>query len=817
MKKSPLSTYVVLCVIHNPQRYTVRRNKITRDEKMAINNELFVKPLGDPGLEEIDKVDADRFFDERPSVRGEQQQDGQTDKKYTSIELIKEKEINDNKNKLVKELSVHPPFNPVLEDTTLTTPPIPVAAETLKAKMLKAWQNLKGHTFTNNKKSKQGAFLSDGTDKSIARLDSTDSFDVEGAWASKQICGEAGWKTSDAKSFRTFVIERDDGLPMETQKRLFEDSGIPTSFLVWSGKKSIHAWTILKDAISEDLYREVQGYLRSFFPEADQSVLKNPNGLCRIPILTENYQQPLLDYNGEIENEAFFSWLEAKKVALQSAFDIELKKQEAPKKSAKKLIEIFNSSPGETRFTCPICEQRESGDTDALVIHETEPGKLLFRCHRCFAIDGESQLKRLLFEKNNPNELLDELGKELEKNYIVNVKNYKMYRRTECEFYVEPIGEDLEKRAMESSFEYVSRKLGIKVRSSELSNIALFAKNKLRHELDLHVGKLIALQDGSMIKLDDPHYRCDLNGFTSLALPMSYKDWVNADNHTPVWDSFIKRHVKLKEDRNLFLILMGLIFSGAPVSNHGTMLIIKGKSDTGKSLIPMFLRSVLPHHCVNCNPIEALKKPILAQVLLGARVATSTEAAIKAKDEENLRALISGERLNVKLLYTGEGNYEINTIFVCVTNNPGFIRDVPENRKRIRMIPWEYPVAKAHQDHKLSEKLIAESSPFIAKCLKAFAPYQEKSSPMNKATYEYMESAGMAVSVVNIWIRDRKIKPGKKFYKSSILFRLFQNDTDSKMAANEFGRKFTEALGEDFSSKKDNSRGYLLSELSECE
>ena len=110
--------------------------------------------------------------------------------------------------------------------------------------------------------------------------------------------------------YRNILLEF-DGMALDKQTQLIEQSGLPYSLKTFSGNKSYHYIISLKDPVSSEDYKELVAILYTIFPKADQ-LCKNPGRLSRTPDTRREDTgaiQDLVESRKRIKNEDFIHWL----------------------------------------------------------------------------------------------------------------------------------------------------------------------------------------------------------------------------------------------------------------------------------------------------------------------------------------------------------------------------------------------------------------------------------------------------------------------------------------------------------------------------
>lgn len=676
----------------------------------------------------------------------------------------------------------------------------------------KAWQLLQGRTTTPSVISRSHATVFDGTLKGAAMLAAHPvCTQKKGLFVTRQQVSKPTWETDAIARFNTFVIEYDDGATTDEQAKRFLKHDLPFSFLVWSGNKSVHAWVILDQDVSREEFLDCQAMLCSIFPTADKSVLKTPNKLVRFPSVDGEYNQPILEYRGAVKKESFVEWLKSRALEV---IDEKIKTVMPLLHAQDKLAKYWDQHERKGRLLCPICSARGKGGLTNLKITPNDEGRLLFHCFRCDLTERDRSELQEFFLPNQPtkmNRLLDAFQHEIAGQFWWNTKDGVRYRVADSSPYILQSCEDTPDGDLYKIYEAVCRDVGAEISTRNFKEIVSVSAKRNAVTLKECSRDLVTLQDGTQVNMRKNFRTRALSDFTNFALPISASDF-KSETPTPVWDAFCESHAT-KEDIGLLHAFLGYAFSAASVSFQQSMLIIKGPSDTGKSVILDLLAEVLPDHYCKISVADCLESQDLALGILGKRLALSREATVKAKDGARFRALVSGEEVRIRRLYVGRYVCPHNTVFIAATNDDAWIEDSIENAKRIRVINWDNPVAANEMDRNLLQRLVREQNGIIVKCLLMYSPYVNERFPMNESTIAFMDQAGRNVNAVLDWCRERELKRGDNFWQAEDVYALYRMQRKDRMSFHEFSRKLAKALS-DCRGKKTikgrDVRGYYL-------
>lgn len=119
-------------------------------------------------------------------------------------------------------------------------------------------------------------------------------------------------RDENVTAFRSFLVEVDTG-SLEEQKEYIESSGMPRSFCVFSGNKSLH-YAIVLDEDFPDIssWRFFNQWILNILKNADQQV-KNPSRSIRFPGNKRSdgkkLTQALVEMKGRVKQEDFLRWI----------------------------------------------------------------------------------------------------------------------------------------------------------------------------------------------------------------------------------------------------------------------------------------------------------------------------------------------------------------------------------------------------------------------------------------------------------------------------------------------------------------------------
>lgn len=682
----------------------------------------------------------------------------------------------------------------------------------------------KDHVVTRSVKSGKIGFVFDGTAEMVDKLSKLPPCSIKkGLFVSKQECVESvdkPWASNDSiKAFNTFATEIDiAGMSIDDQVTMIKESGFPFSALYFSGSKSVHAISKIDGEFTENEYREISEVLHCVFPNCDWNVIENPNQFVRLPVINQFYNQFLIDFQGVIEKSRFVSWVKRCQRKIEDTQESNLSHTSPADEAQEKLAKFVDDNGGGTRFDCPICVRKARVCKGTLSIQDNGSGRLLFHCFRCALNESELNDLKQHFLKSQKKST----STSKDKNYVLNsVDKFAQgilfhdaaqlawfYKSDVNDYRLAPVEATKVKEMLYPAYRKACNEIGEREQDKSYGDIMRLVEMRNAVDVTANSMGIIPLNDGYEVDIRNNWRASKINGNRTYYLPISVEDLKNPPK-TPLWNAFLMSHMN-KEDIRLLKICIGYVLSNLNVKRHTLMLILHGDSDTGKSVILELLCSFIPVYATSASINKVIESPVLASSIIGKRLAVSGESTLKASKAEAVRSLISGEEVYVQILYKGRKMAKHNCVFVAATNEFGFVENLPENRKRVRVVGFANPVKEDDMDHDLLDKLKLESKGIIARSLLAFESYFDKRIPSSESTRRYMEESSRSANEVAEWLHTRRTRGGDIFNRTSDLLNVYRRESgDTFMKSNIFGKKMSKAIGEKFKSKSDH-RGFLL-------
>ena len=151
------------------------------------------------------------------------------------------------------------------------------------------------------------------------------------------------------------------------------------------------------------------------------------------------------------------------------------------------------------------------------------------------------------------------------------------------------------------------------------------------------------------------------------------------------------------------------VYSDKPIKKWWA---IEGKADTGKSTFLRLLREVVGEDNVGSTPIQNLKDSNAIAELIDKPVNIVDDGSSKfTTDLSNLRRIIQGDEMQVKLLYQNRFTVKIESRMVFVFNKiPRFRDDNDATAKKMLMIGFNRVYSDDEKDTELIDKLTTEEN-----------------------------------------------------------------------------------------------------------
>ena len=114
--------------------------------------------------------------------------------------------------------------------------------------------------------------------------------------------------------FHTWVIEFDD-MPIEEQRRFWDEHSLPHTLRVFSGNKSIHVYIRTEKSVGRERWLAIANDLKRIFLQADHRVLTDSARLSRLPGgMRVDVTQTIETTNARIPLKTLIEWIEKQRV-----------------------------------------------------------------------------------------------------------------------------------------------------------------------------------------------------------------------------------------------------------------------------------------------------------------------------------------------------------------------------------------------------------------------------------------------------------------------------------------------------------------------
>lgn len=246
---------------------------------------------------------------------------------------------------------------------------------------------------------------------------------------------------------------------------------------------------------------------------------------------------------------------------------------------------------------------------------------------------------------------------------------------------------------------------------------------------------------------------------------------------------------------------------------------IEGKADTGKSTFLRLLREVIGESNVGSTPIQSLKDSNAIAELIDKPVNIVDDGSSKfTTDLSNLRRIIQGDEMQVKLLYQNRFTVKIESRMIFVFNKiPRFRDDNDATAKKMLMIGFNRVYSDEEKDTGLIDKLTTDENKeaFLKLAIDGMKTILDRnltftvSEESKRVIAQIMEESDQFVSFVADTISDdydwKMFLAGKK---TSDVYEEFRNWTVAEGYQNPLVRKqFTERCCKESGAKIRKSHG----------
>ena len=254
---------------------------------------------------------------------------------------------------------------------------------------------------------------------------------------------------------------------------------------------------------------------------------------------------------------------------------------------------------------------------------------------------------------------------------------------------------------------------------------------------------------------------------------------------------------------------------------------IEGKADTGKSTFLRLLREVIGDDNVGSTPIQNLKDSNAIAELIDKPVNIVDDGSSKfTTDLSNLRRIIQGDEMQVKLLYQNRFTVRIESRMVFVFNKiPRFRDDNDATAKKMLTIGFNRVYSDEEKDTNLIDKLVTEANKeaFLKLAIDGMRKVLDRnltftvSEESKRIVAQIMEESDQFVSFVADTISDdydwKEFLDGKK---TADVYETFRSWTEAEGYQSPLVRKqFTERCLKESGARIRKSHGNAFYEFPE--
>lgn len=210
-----------------------------------------------------------------------------------------------------------------------------------------------------------------------------------------------------------------------------------------------------------------------------------------------------------------------------------------------------------------------------------------------------------------------------------------------------------------------------------------------------------------------------LNKFNKKYVQISMVDYDYLPGATTfLWYQFLNQVIPDENYQNVLQMFLGAVFVDRKMAKIETMLVLLGSGANGKSVIQSAVKDVLGDDNVSEIGIAALcsagtRGDQNVAIVNGKRLnyCSEIQAAEFGKDSDRLKAIISGEGVFARFLYSN--GFKANNIPLLMANAnklPMFKDRTKGMLRRIYVIPMTVEIPEIRQDKTLPQKLKDERS-----------------------------------------------------------------------------------------------------------
>lgn len=232
--------------------------------------------------------------------------------------------------------------------------------------------------------------------------------------------------------------------------------------------------------------------------------------------------------------------------------------------------------------------------------------------------------------------------------------------------------------------------------------------------------RFVSFKNGVLDIDDGKLYPHNSRYFTTYCIEC---DYCNNKTFTPNFDRFlagITGSDSLLQERIYQMI--GYILT--PDTSAKVLFLLQGCSNSGKSVLSSFIRSLFNEDSVSDIDIHELSERFAASDLEGKALCISPDLPsepLDAKSVSKLKQFTGNDIVSADVKYKDRVKFRCVADFILATNHPLLTKGDDEAFfRRIVQIPFNYSVPKERQDYCLLDKLQYERSGVVSKAINAY-------------------------------------------------------------------------------------------------
>lgn len=215
-------------------------------------------------------------------------------------------------------------------------------------------------------------------------------------------------------------------------------------------------------------------------------------------------------------------------------------------------------------------------------------------------------------------------------------------------------------------------------------------------------------------------------GFT-YCIPYDYEE----EQPCPTFDKFMQDiTLNNKELSNLLLEYMGYCISGTDPILVQQCAVLYGSGGNGKSVLLDLLRQILgPDNCSSVS-MKNISKDTGRYAMMNKTVNITDETPTNVfLESSDFKAIVSGDTLEVRRLYSNSASWKCNTKLIFACNDLPYTSDFSDGLyRRLIIVPFRasFTHEKGNRDNLILDKLLAERSGILHTILKAYKNFKDR-------------------------------------------------------------------------------------------